>query len=112
MHNPITYIRKVSLLAATILSFQGFSHAQSVADANNPIVEMLDSLVSLNISQKLGTAPAFATQELKWQSAWSPSAVQSAGGCSCASDNEQLHANAPTCDRSISRPVTDRIPTN
>jgi len=60
MNNPITLIRKVSLLAATLFTFQGVGYAQSVADVNNPIVEMLDSLVSLNISQKTGT-PAFAT---------------------------------------------------
>jgi membrane-bound lytic murein transglycosylase D len=47
---------RASLLIA-MMFFQGFSYAQSALEPNNPIVEMLDSLVSLNVGQKLYNSP-------------------------------------------------------
>jgi len=59
MTNILAFTRKTALLAVFLCSVQGAGYAQCAAGPNDPIVEMLDSLVSLNISLKLNTsAPA------------------------------------------------------
>src|SRR5258705_2007997 len=59
-----------SLLAAAMFLFSGYCPAQNALEPGNPIVEMLDSLVSLNVVQKLqcgstgNVAPSYQAYEV------------------------------------------------